>query len=115
MLFTKSILSTSTLLLGLSLGAPISIKIGGNTPLGYATSSNLNPGIYRDGGGGACVNGLCIAGFSDTTICNGPFQTSGSDALGQLCKSVGGALGLNSFAHNTFATFSQSYVGMPTF
>ena len=81
--------------------------------MGYATSTNLNSGIYRDGGGGGCVDGLCVVGFSDTTICNGPFNTQGSNALTAACKAAGNLLmGMNSFAHNTFATFSQSYAGL---
>lgn len=110
MLFPKSIVLASSLLVSQALGAPTGVKIANTNNLDYATSTNLNPGIYRDGGGGGCVNGLCVVGFSDTTICNGLFQITGSTALTNLCKTVGGAMGMNSFAHNTFATFDTANV-----
>ena len=112
MQFSQSILLAAAALFASALAAPVNIDITSNKPLQYATSTNLNPGIYRDGGGGACVNGLCVIGFSDTTICNGPFQTSGSSALSALCKAEGGIMGLNSFVHNSFATFDSADVSI---
>ena len=110
MFSSSSLLSASLVCVGQALAAPVNVDITSTSSLGYATSKNLNPGIYRDGGGGGCVNGLCVVGFSDTTICNGDFQTSGTTALSNTCKAEGTALGFNSFAHNTFATFDTADV-----
>ncbi|KAL9054301.1 MAG: hypothetical protein Q9162_004259 [Coniocarpon cinnabarinum] len=108
LLFFGGAFAAPTPQVGGQAGVPISINVANTDTKGYATSSNLNTGIYRDNGGGACVNGLCVIGFSDTTVCNGPFQTNGGDALTSYCKSISAGnadLPFNSFAHNTFATF----------
>ena len=110
MFLSRSFLTAGLFALA-TVAAPISINIASKDNLNFATTSNLNKGLYRDGGGGGCVDGLCVIGFSDTTVCNGDFQMAGAPALSQYCKSTANnQLGFNSFAHNSFSTFDAKDV-----
>ncbi|KAI9666810.1 MAG: hypothetical protein M1831_001586 [Alyxoria varia] len=72
--------------------------------LGYATDKAFNAATYRDGGGGGCIGGKCVIGFSDSTTCAGEYVTpaGGKKGVTKSCKDSG-PLGMSSFAHNSFS------------